>query len=120
MGDSLMHSNATALKQILIQETPYRLILEKTVKQLKADFEGIKKLQSASDIQIRTLIMTKEELELRINSLFQVKRKQDLLNRQLLENITLARFENEVLKQELLQLRQIVISAQNCKLAIVM
>lgn len=81
MGDSLLHSNATVLKQILIQETTYKLILEKTVKQLKADFEWIKKLQSASDIQIRTLIMTKEEQELLINSLFQANRKQDLLNR---------------------------------------
>lgn len=62
MGDSLMHSNATVLKQILIQETTYRLKLEKTVKQLIADFERIKKLQSASDIQI-----------LRINSLFQAR-----------------------------------------------
>ena len=61
MGDSLMHSNATVLKQILIQETTYRLKLEKTVKQLIAVFEGIKKLQSASDIQIRTLIKMKEE-----------------------------------------------------------
>lgn len=68
-----MHSNATVLKQILIQETTYRLKLEKTVKQLIADFERIKKLQSASDIQIRTLIKMKEEQELRINSLFQAR-----------------------------------------------
>lgn len=73
MGDSLMHSNATVLKQILIQETTYRLKLEKTVKQLIADFERIKKLQSASDILIRTLIKMKEEQELRINSLFQAR-----------------------------------------------
>lgn len=73
MGESLMHSNATVLKQILIQETTYRLKLEKTVKQLIADFERIKKLQSASDIQIRTLIKMKEEQELRINSLFQAR-----------------------------------------------
>ena len=73
MDDSLMHSNATVLKQILIQETTYRLKLEKTVKQLIADFERIKKLQSASDIQIRTLIKMKEEQELRINSLFQAR-----------------------------------------------
>lgn len=44
MGDSLMHSNANVLKQILIQETTQRLKLEKTVKQLIADFEGIKKI----------------------------------------------------------------------------
>lgn len=73
MGDSLMHSNATVLKQILIQETTYRLKLEKTVKELIADFERIKKLQSASDIQIRTLIKMKEDQELRINSLFQTR-----------------------------------------------
>ena len=71
------HSDVILLNQIVMQESALRLKLEGTVKQLMTDLENVKKQQSASDIQISTLI--------------QAKADQDVLNRQLQENITSVR-----------------------------
>ena len=99
------HSDVILLNQIVMQESALRLKLEETVKQLMIDLENVKKQQSASDIQISTLI--------------QAKADQEVLNRQLQENITSVRvenqnlmhelstitIENEILKQELLTIK---------------
>ena len=81
------NSDIMTLNQILRQETVLRVKLEETVRQLMAEFENMKKQQSASDIQISTLI--------------QAKADQDVLNRQLQENITSVRVENQNLMHEL-------------------
>nr|XP_022290582.1 uncharacterized protein LOC111102222 [Crassostrea virginica] len=85
------NSDIMTLNQILRQETVLRVKLEETVRQLMAEFENMKKQQSAWDIQISTLI--------------QAKADQDVLNRQLQENITSVRVENENLKQELFTIK---------------
>ena len=68
-------TDAILLQQILIQETSLRLELERTVKEMKEDFENMK----------ATLSQTKAE--------------QDMLKQQFIDNITLLRVENEQLKQ---------------------
>lgn len=68
------------MHQILLQETSLRMDLEKTVRELMKEFEQMKKHQS------------------------EVKKEQDILDQQLIDNITLLRTENERLKDELGQM----------------
>lgn len=68
------------LHQILLQETSLRMDLEKTVRDLMTEFEQMKKKQA-------------EE-----------KKEQEILNQQLINNITSLRSENQRLKDELGQI----------------
>ena len=63
------------IQKILMQETLLRLELERTVTELKEDFENMKKLQ------------------------MQAKTEQNILNEQFENNVTLLQIENEQLKQ---------------------
>lgn len=68
------------LHQILLQETSLRMNLEKTVRDLMNEFEQMKKNQ------------------------MEVKKEQDIINQQLIDNITSLRSENQQLKDELGQI----------------
>lgn len=68
------------LHQILLQETSLRMNLEKTVRDLMNEFEQMKKNQ------------------------MEVKKEQDIINKQLIDNITSLRSENQQLKDELGQI----------------
>ena len=87
-NDVFMLNQIIVLNQIIRHETTLRLKLEETLKQLMTDFENMKSLQSAS--------------EKNISALTQAKADQDVMNQQLIENMTSVRVENENLKQELL------------------
>lgn len=85
-AEKLLSNDATLLHQILIQETSLRVELQKTVWDLMKEFEQMKKNQ------------------------MEEKLKQDIINQQLMNNITSLRSENTKLKDELLVLQK---QAQN-------
>lgn len=68
------------LHQILLQETSLRMDLEKTVRDLMKEFEQMKRNQA------------------------EVKKEQEILNQELIDNITSLRTENQQLKDELEQI----------------
>lgn len=65
------------MHQILLQETSLRMDLEKTVRDLMKEFEQMKRNQA------------------------EVKKEQEILNQELIDNITSLRTENQQLKDEL-------------------
>lgn len=84
--EKLVPNDATLLHQILIQETSLRVELQKTVWDLMKEVEQMKKNQ------------------------MEEKSEQDIVNQQLINNITSLRSENKKLKDELSVLQQ---QAQN-------
>uniref|UniRef100_A0A8W8JH95 C1q domain-containing protein n=1 Tax=Magallana gigas TaxID=29159 RepID=A0A8W8JH95_MAGGI len=85
-AEKLLPNDATLLHQILIQETSLRVELQKTVWDLMKEVEQMKKNQ------------------------MEEKSKQDIVNQQLINNITLLRSENKKLRDELSVVQQ---QAQN-------
>lgn len=81
-AEKLLSNEATLLHQILIQETSLRVELQKTVWDLMKEVEQMKKNQ------------------------MEEKSEQDIVNQQLINNITSLRSENKKLKDELLVLQQ--------------
>lgn len=81
-AEKLFSNEATLLHQILIQETSLRVELQKTVWDLMKEVEQMKKNQ------------------------MEEKSEQDIVNQQLINNITSLRSENKKLKDELLVLQQ--------------
>lgn len=82
------------LHQILLQETSLRMNLEKTVRDLMNEFEQMKKNQ------------------------MNVKKEQDIINQQLIDNIDSLRSENQQLKDELGQIVNnnfLILGLQTCK-----
>lgn len=65
------------MHQILLQETSLRMDLEKTVRDLMKEFEQMKRNQA------------------------EVKKEQEILNQELIDNIASLRTENQQLKDEL-------------------
>lgn len=85
-AEKLLPNDATLLHQILIQETSLRVELQKTVWDLMKEVEQMRKNQ------------------------MEEKSEQDIVNQQLINNITSLRSENKKLKDELSVLQQ---QAQN-------